>query len=414
MAADHDDHRAARRTARDALLELAARPRRPPRRSPRRGRRSSCRSGSSAPAGSSASPDRGSAARPGRSAPPDSLVPTPEMGIHGVIEFGNRMLTFVLVVVAIVDVPVRGPDAPRAPRPVLAVARDRPVRAAAGDHRRHHGADEPQPVRRRTALLRLGRAGRAVGGARGRGSTPTPGPRVRAVPRWYAVDRRTSRARSCSSTVVVGILVTGSGPHAGDGGAARNGLNPEFMQHVHSWPAYITARAARSCCSSARGALPRPCGCGCGPACCSPSRSLQIAVGLWQARTGLPIVLVNIHMVLAVLLVAAMTAVVMHLKSRRSPEGPRSWIGRGRAGPSLIATHSRLIGFAHVIDSESRGMLSDAASRDPRPTASNPEEFPHDRSSQPCPQHPVLGPPRRLARHHRLRRLARRRPARAR
>ena len=38
----------------------------------------------------------------------------------------------------------------------------------------------------------------------------------------------------------------------------------------------------------------------------------QIAVGLWQARAGLPIVLVNIHMVLAVVLVAAMTAVVLH------------------------------------------------------------------------------------------------------
>ena len=37
-------------------------------------------------------------------------------------------------------------------------------------------------------------------------------------------------------------------------------------------------------------------------------------VGLWQARTGLPIVLVNIHLTLAVCLVAAMTAVVMHLK----------------------------------------------------------------------------------------------------
>src|SRR5829696_5761728 len=31
----------------------------------------------------------------------DSLVPTEEMGIHGVIEFGNRLLTIVLVVVAI-------------------------------------------------------------------------------------------------------------------------------------------------------------------------------------------------------------------------------------------------------------------------------------------------------------------------
>ncbi|MEG2386404.1 MAG: COX15/CtaA family protein, partial [Aurantimicrobium sp.] len=32
----------------------------------------------------------------------DSLVNTPEMGIHGIIEFGNRLLTFLLVIVAIV------------------------------------------------------------------------------------------------------------------------------------------------------------------------------------------------------------------------------------------------------------------------------------------------------------------------
>jgi cytochrome c oxidase assembly protein subunit 15 len=31
----------------------------------------------------------------------DSFVSTPEMGVHGVIEFGNRLLTFLLVVVAI-------------------------------------------------------------------------------------------------------------------------------------------------------------------------------------------------------------------------------------------------------------------------------------------------------------------------
>ncbi|MEY2698881.1 MAG: hypothetical protein RL720_837, partial [Actinomycetota bacterium] len=31
----------------------------------------------------------------------DSLVNTPEMGIHGIIEFGNRLLTFLLVIVAI-------------------------------------------------------------------------------------------------------------------------------------------------------------------------------------------------------------------------------------------------------------------------------------------------------------------------
>ena len=64
-----------------------------------------------------------------------------------------------------------------------------------------------------------------------------PGPRRRAVPTWYAAVTHVTSALVLV-TVVVGILVTGSGPHAGDGGASRNGLNPELMQHVHSWPAY--------------------------------------------------------------------------------------------------------------------------------------------------------------------------------
>src|SRR6478672_11001167 len=32
---------------------------------------------------------------------PESFVATPEMGIHGIVEFGNRLLTFVLVIIAI-------------------------------------------------------------------------------------------------------------------------------------------------------------------------------------------------------------------------------------------------------------------------------------------------------------------------
>src|SRR5699024_8265186 len=32
---------------------------------------------------------------------PDSYVTTPEMGIHGMIEFGNRLLTFVLAAIAV-------------------------------------------------------------------------------------------------------------------------------------------------------------------------------------------------------------------------------------------------------------------------------------------------------------------------
>jgi len=140
-----------------------------------------------------------------------------------------------------------------------------------------------------------------------------PGPRARAVPRWFVIVTHVTSALVLV-TVIVGILVTGSGPHAGDGGAARNGLNPELMQHVHSWPAYALLAATLVL---VVGAWRTP-----------PMLRLrlwtglllaveiaQIVVGLWQARAGLPIALVNIHMVLAVLLVAAMTAVVMHLKA---------------------------------------------------------------------------------------------------
>ena len=103
------------------------------------------------------------------------------------------------------------------------------------------------------------------------------------------------------------------------------------MQHVHSWPAYALFAATLVL---VVGAWRTP-----------PLLRLrlwtglllavelaQIVVGLWQARTGLPILLVNIHMVLAVLLVAAMTAVVMHLKTAApAAAGGSAYAGRVEA-----------------------------------------------------------------------------------
>ena len=157
------------------------------------------------PAASCVSPDRGWAARPGRSCTAESLVPTPEMGIHGVIEFGNRTADLRPRGRRDRDVPVRCADAPRASRPVLAGSGNRPVRAAAGGHRRHHGADQPQPVRRRTALLRVGRPRRARGGS-GRPGLRDAGP-ARASPcrGWYAAldphhERSGAASRSWSAS----------------------------------------------------------------------------------------------------------------------------------------------------------------------------------------------------------------------
>jgi cytochrome c oxidase assembly protein subunit 15 len=40
-------------------------------------------------------------------------------------------------------------------------------------------------------------------------------------------------------SVIVGVLVTGAGPHSGDVEAGRNGLDLELWQHLHSYPAYV-------------------------------------------------------------------------------------------------------------------------------------------------------------------------------
>lgn len=239
---------------------------------------------------------------------PESFVNTPEMGIHGIIEFGNRLLTFVLVAVAIITFlfVVRM----RRSRPdlfwlALVIGLYVPIQAIIGGITvltnlnpyvvgLHYFASVVLVAFATVFVYRV---------------HTSAGPRTLTVSRGTAIVAHLTSA-AVLVTVIVGILVTGAGPHAGDAGAARNGLDPELMQHLHSWPAYATlALTLVLLAMSWRLPLRR------WVLMLLAVEAAQITVGLWQARTGLPIVLVNIHMVLAVLLVAAMTAVVMHLKA---------------------------------------------------------------------------------------------------
>jgi cytochrome c oxidase assembly protein subunit 15 len=136
------------------------------------------------------------------------------------------------------------------------------------------------------------------------------GPRIRAVPRWYSVLAGVT-AVVVAITVVVGILTTGSGPHAGDAKAPRNDLNPEILQHVHAIPAYLTFALTVVLVVVAwrlRLALVRRFA-----AILLGIELVQIAVGLIQANTGLPGILVGVHMTLAAVLTAAMTTVILAL-----------------------------------------------------------------------------------------------------
>ncbi|MDO5053112.1 MAG: COX15/CtaA family protein, partial [Pseudoclavibacter sp.] len=173
----------------------------------------------------------------------DSFVPTPEMGVHGVIEFGNRTLTGVLCVVALLTLlavlRTRG-GGRRLLGPAVWIGVLTLVQAVVGGVTvlvdLHPGAvgihmlismglvsiasvllvrvlrDEPAPRRPLRRALREHRAAA-----------------IAAVLVWTWTW----------ITVFVGALTTGSGPHAGDAAAARNGLPPELMQHLHSYPAYV-------------------------------------------------------------------------------------------------------------------------------------------------------------------------------
>ena len=241
-----------------------------------------------------------------------SLIPTDELSWHSVIEFGNRTLTGVLVVIALLA--FLSIVRMRAQRPelfglTLANGLGIILQALVGGvivwlHL------PPSLVGVHFVISAALVANAAAYVCRVYGA---PGRRIRAVSRRYAVLAHSTSA-AVAITVLIGILLTGAGPHAGDVAAARNGLDPVLWQHIHAWPAYVTFALtvllfAGSWRTPPALRLKRWTG------LLLLVEFLQIAVGLWQARTGLPILLVNIHMVLAVSLVAAMTAVIVNLKA---------------------------------------------------------------------------------------------------
>ncbi|MFK3678960.1 heme A synthase [Microbacterium sp. NPDC090218] len=138
----------------------------------------------------------------------------------------------------------------------------------------------------------------------------TPGPRERVVPVWFAAVTHVT-GLALAVTIVFGVLTTGSGPHSGDADVLRHGFDATVLAHVHSWPGYILAALVLFLTITAWVLR------------LEPRRWLlvlvlailvQVGVGVWQAREGLPPLLVGIHMVLASLSAAAYTVVVLHLK----------------------------------------------------------------------------------------------------
>ncbi|MGY2066660.1 COX15/CtaA family protein [Blastococcus sp. SYSU DS0619] len=237
----------------------------------------------------------------------DSLVTTPEMGVRGVIEFGNRTLTFLLAAIALaVLVAVwRSPRRDLRPLAVLLFL-GIPAQAGLGGITVLTGLN-PWTVAAHFLISMALVAVATVLWLRSR----EPGVGRPLVRRPLALLVRGLAAVS-ALTLVLGTLVTGSGPHSGDVDdndvptGDRMGFDLELISQLHADAVFLLvgltiALLVALHATDAPGRIRRA------------ARDLLIielaqgVIGYVQYFTGLPIVLVLLHMLGAVL-IAAFTA----------------------------------------------------------------------------------------------------------
>jgi cytochrome c oxidase assembly protein subunit 15 len=257
----------------------------------------------------------------------DSFVAHPALGVHGAIEFGNRLLTFVLIGIAVLTLvsalryrdsgPADGSRRRRKLRWLASgMALGIPAQGVIGGLTVLTGLN-PYLVGLHL-LLSMVLISLAVWLVRlTQRLTPRPVPGMLAVLPvltwgllWVAV--------------VLGTVLTGSGPHAGDSGVPRNGLDGMLLTNLHSGVVYATIAATLLSVAllRSRAAL-----------LLLAVEVLQAAIGIAQYNLGLPIGLVALHLLGASLAIAAATNLMLSVATRR-PD-------RSAAGQLLTYSTSR-------------------------------------------------------------------------
>jgi heme a synthase len=176
-----------------------------------------------------------------------SYTTTAEMGINGAIEFGNRMLTFVLGILAVACVvaaigrPRRGATIwrtvagtfSRSRRSTLwlsvAVLLCIPLQAVIG------GISVRTDLNPWVVSLHFlaSMVVIAFAYALWKRTAETDEQPVLLVPSPVRLLARLT-ALASAAVIAVGVVVTGSGPHAGDASAKRNGLDPQSIAQAHA------------------------------------------------------------------------------------------------------------------------------------------------------------------------------------
>ncbi len=251
-----------------------------------------------------------------------SFTPRGEVDLHAAIEFGNRMLTFVLVAVAVATFLAAWGSNRRDIRLLaFGLALGIPAQAVIGGLTVL--TDLNPWIVSFHLLCSLAIIGLSVLFLH-RLSTPRPaqvegGPVV--VLAWLTFA-------AAWVVLYLGTVVTGSGPHAGDEDAERNGLDPLQVSQLHADSVFLFLGLSVGLFFTVRSAG-------------LSTRPLEIllavvvvqgAIGFVQYFTDLPIVLVGLHLLGAALVSAAVTWVLV---SVREP-GPAGG-SRGGGEPGTVA-----------------------------------------------------------------------------
>lgn len=246
-----------------------------------------------------------------------SLTPHAAMGIHGIIEFGNRMLTWVLVIVAVatwIAAMRRVPVDRRARRLATGVAMGVPLQALIG------GVTVLTNLN--PWIVSLHFLATMV---------------IISLATWMVVHTKPDRAPLIDDaaqpkvlvrfamflaaaiyaltwvTIYLGTVVTGSGPHAGDIKAHRNGLEPTQATQLHVdavWTLVGLTIALILLTVAAVSSLRRA------VAWFAGVIAVQGLIGYIQYALGLPEVLVVLHMFGSTLLMIGATGLLLAAKRR--------------------------------------------------------------------------------------------------
>lgn len=248
-----------------------------------------------------------------------SYTSTAEMGVHGAIEFGNRVLGIVLGLIALATFIAALLHRPRRRSLIL-------LALAAGLGIPGQGViggitvltDLNPWVVGLHFLLSMGliTLTYALWQRTAEGDAPTRPLVARPLRHLAALTALVSAA-----VIVLGVVVTGSGPHAGDRGAKRNGLDPATISQAHADLVFLLIGLSVALWFALR-AIGAP-----APAVKAAGLFVVVElaqglIGFVQYFTHLPAVLVGAHMLGACLVWVATLNVLWRLRDRPAPVTP--------------------------------------------------------------------------------------------